>query len=98
MRQFALTTAQGGINRHRDKGGASKDSLYDLVNGYVTETNSIKFRPGTRRAYSLPPDQTKGMCAFQDKLHVFAWLPVTYWMITSSSTSCGTPRQAARCR
>ena len=76
MRQFALTTAQGGINRLRDKGGASKDSLYDLVNGYVTETNSIKFRPGTRRAYSLPPDQTKGMCAFQDKLHVFAWEPV----------------------
>lgn len=73
MRPFALTTAQGGINRLRDKGGASKDSLYDLVNGYVTETNSIKFRPGTRRAYSLPPDQTKGMCAFQDKLHVFAW-------------------------
>lgn len=76
MRQFALTTAKGGINRLRDKGGASKDSLYDLVNGYVTETNSIKFRPGTRKAYALPPDQTKGMCAFQDKLHVFAWEPV----------------------
>jgi len=71
MRQFALTTAKGGINRLRDKGGASKDSLYDLVNGYVTQTNSIKPRPGTRRAYSLPAG-TKGMCAFHEKLHVFS--------------------------
>ena len=50
MRQFALTTAKGGINRLRDKGNASKDSLYDLLNGYVTQTNSIKPRPGTRLA------------------------------------------------
>lgn len=76
MRQFALTTAKGGINRLRDKGGASKDSLYDLVNGYVTQTNSIKPRPGTRRAYSLP-EGTKGMCAFHEKLHVFSSETVT---------------------
>jgi hypothetical protein len=75
VRQFALTTAAGGINRLRDKGGASKDSLYDLVNGYVTQTNSIKPRPGTRLAYSLP-EGTKGLAAFQDKLHVFSSEPV----------------------
>ena len=71
MRQFALTTAKGGINRLRDKGNASKDSLYDLLNGYVTQTNSIRPRPGTRLAYSLP-EGTKGMCAFHEKLHVFS--------------------------
>lgn len=76
MRQFALTTAKGGINRLRDKGGASKDSLYDLLNGYVTQTNSIKPRPGTRRAYSLPAG-TKGMCAFHERLHVFSSDTVT---------------------
>lgn len=71
MRSFALTTAEGGINRQRDKGGASKDNLYDLVNGYVTQSNSIKPRPGTRRAYSLPAG-TKGLCAFRERLHVFS--------------------------
>jgi hypothetical protein len=75
MRQFALTTAKGGINRLRDKGNADKDSLYDLENGYVTQTNSIKPRPGTRRAYTLPLG-TKGMAAFQGKLHVFSSEPV----------------------
>jgi hypothetical protein len=71
VRQFALTTAKGGINRQRDKGGASPDTLYDLVNGYVTQTNSIRPRPGSRRAYTLP-EGTKGMCAFREKLHVFS--------------------------
>ena len=76
MRQFALTTAKGGINRLRDKGNASKDSLYDLLNGYVTQTNSIKPRPGTRLSYSLPTG-TKGLCAFHEKLHVFSSEVVT---------------------
>lgn len=71
MRQFALTTAKGGINRLRTKGNASKDSLYDLVNGYVTQTSSIRPRPGTTLAYRLP-EGTKGLAAFQDKLHVFS--------------------------
>lgn len=71
MRAYALTTAQGGINRLRDKGSPDKDSLYDLLNGYVTQTNSIKPRPGTRLAYTLP-EGTKGLAAFQDKLHVFS--------------------------
>ena len=76
MRQFALTTAKGGINRLRDKGNASKDSLYELLNGYVTQTNSIKPRPGTRLSYSLPTG-TKGLCAFHEKLHVFSSEVVT---------------------
>ena len=60
----------------RDKGNASKDSLYDLVNGYVTQTSSIRPRPGTTLAYRLP-EGTKGLAAFQDKLHVFSSEPVT---------------------
>lgn len=76
VRAYPLTTAKGGINRQRTKGGAARDSLYDCLNGYVTQTNSIKPRPGTTLAYRLPAG-TKGLCAFQDKLHVFASVPVT---------------------
>lgn len=75
MRPFPLSTAKGGMTRLRDKGGASPDSLYDLQNGYVTQTGSIKFRAGTRKAYSLPLG-TKGLCAFRGKLHVFSAVPV----------------------
>lgn len=71
MRAFPLSAAKAGITRLRDKGGANKDSLYDLVNGYVTQARSIRPRPGSTRAYSLPLG-TKGLCAFRNKLHVFS--------------------------
>jgi hypothetical protein len=73
----ALTTVRGGINRLRTKGSAPEDSLYDLVNGYVTAAKTIKVRPGTFRITELPQNTagdgvTKGLCAFDGTLHVFS--------------------------
>lgn len=52
-RSVALTTVRGGINRQRTKGGALEDSLYDLVNGYVSESKTVVVRPGTFRHANL---------------------------------------------
>lgn len=71
MRQQSLSTVKAGITRLRDKGGASQDSVYDLVNGYVTAARTIKSRPGTRIAHVLPAG-TKGLVFFQGKFVVFA--------------------------
>ncbi len=76
-RSVALTTVKGGINRQRTKGGALEDSLYDLVNGYVTKSKTIAVRPGTPRVYELPTntageDDTQGLMAFRGQLHVFS--------------------------
>lgn len=67
----ALTAIKGGINRERTKGAARPDVLYDLVNGYVTEENIVKVRPGTFRRAILPMN-TKGLCASGGFKHVFA--------------------------
>lgn len=71
MKQVSLSTVKAGITRLRDKGGASQDAVYDLVNGYVTAARTIKSRPGTRIAYVLPAG-TKGLVFFQGKFVVFA--------------------------
>lgn len=71
MRNLALTTVKAGITRLRDKGGASPDSLYDLLNGYVTAARTIKSRPGTRIDVVLPPG-TKGLVWFQGGFVVFS--------------------------
>lgn len=71
MRQVALTTSKGGITRLRAKGAALNDSLYDLVNGYVTAARTIKARPGTRRIFELPPG-TVGLVNFNGTPHVFS--------------------------
>lgn len=71
MRSVALSAVKAGITRLRSKGGASSDSVYDLVNGYVTAARTIKSRPGTRIAYQLPAG-TKGLVFFQGKFVVFA--------------------------
>lgn len=67
----ALSTLTAGITRLRDKGGASPDSLYDLVNGFIDESGAPTNRDGTALDALLPAG-TKGMCAFKGKLHVFA--------------------------
>lgn len=67
----ALTAVKGGIDRLRTKGAASQDTLYDLLNGYVTERRSVVVRPGTVRHAALTAG-TKGLCSFNGKLHVFA--------------------------
>lgn len=71
MRAQALTAVKAGITRLRSKGGASSDSLFDLLNGYVTAARAIKNRPGSRIEFTIPPG-TKGMVFFKGKFVVFA--------------------------
>lgn len=71
MRQQGLSAVKAGITRLRDKGGASPDSLYDLLNGYVTAARTIKIRPGTRISETLPAG-TKGLVWFRGKFVVFS--------------------------
>ena len=71
MKPAQLTVIKGGINRLRLKGGASADTLYDLINGWVTESFTVKARPGTTRDEKLSTS-THGLCYFQGTFHVFA--------------------------
>lgn len=71
MRQQSLSAVKAGITRLRDKGGASADSLFDLLNGYVTAARTIKIRPGSRIAYQVPAG-TIGLIYFRDRFWVFA--------------------------
>jgi hypothetical protein len=70
MRSAPLTTIKGGISRLRLKGGARADTLYDLLNGYVTEANTIVVRPGTQRIAQLD-ENTRGLTYFDESLHTF---------------------------
>ena len=49
MRAIPLTTIKSGINRLRTKGGARADTLYDLLNGYVTEAGTVFLMGMVRR-------------------------------------------------
>lgn len=71
MAKAPLTVLRGGINRLRDKGGARADSLYDLVNGFLTATGSVVVRPGTTRTHTLDA-ATKGLVAYDGKFHTFS--------------------------
>jgi hypothetical protein len=71
MRQENLTVIKGGLNRQRTKGAAPKDSLYDLLNGYVTTEKTVKVRPGTLLEETLTAG-TFGLVHFDSKFHVFA--------------------------
>lgn len=71
MRTTELTTLRGGINRLRVKGGASAQSLYDLLNGYITSDGGINQREGTIRAQALTP-ATVGLCSYKGVFNVFA--------------------------
>ena len=71
MKQQSLSAVKAGITRLRDKGGASADSLFDLLNGYVTAARTIKMRPGSRIETQVP-DGTKGLIYFRDRFWVFA--------------------------
>lgn len=75
MRSVTLSAVKAGITRLRDKGGAATDSLYDLINGYVTAARTIRNRPGTIVDHVLPAG-TKGLLGFQGKKHVCAAEPV----------------------
>lgn len=71
MRNAQLTAIRDGINRLRPKGGARADSLYDLVNAYVTAERTVVGRPGTRRG-TVDVSGTVGLVAFENALHVFS--------------------------
>lgn len=75
MRQQALSAVKAGITRLRDKGGASPDSLFDLLNGYVTAARTIRARGGTRIDHDLPPG-TVGFVYFKGKFWAFANAPL----------------------
>lgn len=70
MSSVSLTKLEQGINRLRIKGGADPKSLYDLVNGYITLSGTVKGRGGTSRKKTLPAG-TKGMTVFGNKRIVF---------------------------
>jgi hypothetical protein len=71
MRAVPLMNLKQGINRLRLKGGANPQSLYDLVNAYITVDGSIKPREGTIRAETLD-GTTKGLMASDGIFNVFS--------------------------
>jgi len=70
-RAYALASQVDGINLMRSKGGASKSSLFDLKNGWVTSKRTIKARPGSVKDLVFPSG-TKGVVGFENKFHTFS--------------------------
>ena len=71
-RDASLSAVKAGMTRLRNKGGASPDSLYELLNGYVTNSRSCKIRPGAVIDGVFATTNTRGLLAYNDKLWVFA--------------------------
>lgn len=81
MRIEPLSTANAGMTRLRSKGNAAPNTLYDLLNGYITLAGAIRPRPGTQTDITLPAD-TKGLVAHKCKNYVFSHIP----QVTSDPT------------
>jgi hypothetical protein len=64
------------MTRLRSKGSASPETLYDLLNGYITLSGTIKPRPGSQTDITLPSD-TKGLVPHKCRLYVFKHEPDT---------------------
>jgi hypothetical protein len=62
------------MTRLRSKGNAAANTLYDLLNGYITLSGTIKPRPGTQTDITLPAD-TKGLVSHKCRLYVFSHTP-----------------------
>lgn len=73
-RPVTLSVLKQGIQRLREKGTADPQTLYDLVDGYVTIDGGVTQRPGTALAFTLPAG-TLGMCAHEGDLVVFSTSP-----------------------
>ncbi len=71
IRREILSALKSGITRLREKGGASKDTLYDLVNSYVTKEKTMRARYGSKVITNMLAG-TKGLCWFEDAFHVFS--------------------------
>ncbi|UAY76027.1 hypothetical protein [Pseudoxanthomonas sp. X-1] len=69
-RPVRLNAAKGGIDRQRTKGGASPNTLYMLLNGYVTASGAIESRDGTSPVNSGLAN-TRGLVAHNGGLVVF---------------------------
>ena len=63
------------MTRLRTKGGASAQSLFDLVNGQLDASGAPSMRGGTRLAVTLP-EGTIGLTYFDGERHVFSDHPV----------------------
>ena len=63
------------MTRLRDKGGANQNSLFELTNGYVTAARTMRVRPGTVVAYTVPG--TVGLAVYQGSLVVFSHQPTS---------------------
>lgn len=74
MKSITLSAQKQGMQRIREKGSPDPASLYDLRNGYVAIDGSIKQRPGTELAFTLPAG-TLGMCSHDGDLVVFSTSP-----------------------
>jgi hypothetical protein len=70
-RTVSLNALTEGITRLRNKGGASPQALFDLENGYVTQSGAIASRPGTVDDAELPAG-TKGLMAHDGAMLVFS--------------------------
>lgn len=75
-RTIQLSTLNQGIQRIREKGGASPDSLYNLINGYVGIDGAIEQRPGVALEHDLPAG-TIGYCVHNGDHVVFSTSPKT---------------------
>ena len=64
------------MTRLRSKGNAAPNTLYDLLNGYITLSGTIKPRPGTQTDITLPAD-TVGLVSHKCRLYVFSHEPKT---------------------
>lgn len=71
MRQENLTVIKAGLSRQRTKGAALKDTLYDLLNGYVTTEKTVRVRPGTLLVETLPAG-TFGLVSHDGLFQIFA--------------------------
>lgn len=75
MSDVVLNTLKAGISRLRTKGGADPQTLYDLVNGYVTQAGTTESRPGSvTDARGLAG--TRGLTVFEGEFYVFSDHPV----------------------
>lgn len=74
-RTVSLNALKAGISRLRTKGGPDPQTLYDLVDGYVTAAGTIEQRPGFDDD-ALLPEGTVGLMSFRGFKYVFADAPI----------------------
>lgn len=72
LRPETLSASGAGMTRLRTKGGASKESLYELTNAYVTASKTPTQRPGTSWKFNFAntghtgnAGKTKGLVFFK---------------------------------